>query len=277
MQRESFMKNRVVLWAALAVILLSLFVAPVSAGGIELEADQDNTIYEDNVTNSNGDGAFLFSGETSLGAARRALLRFDLSGIPAGSPVSDVSLDLWCNMSPLGAATVNFDLHRLTADWGEAGSDAGFPGGAGAAAEEGDATWDDRFYEQDMPWGTPGGDFEAGSSGSASIGNCSAPAPGIVTFSSPGMVADIQAWVDDPSSNHGWILIGDETAPQSARRFISRDSGLVQFNPVLSIVVGGEDVPASSPAGMLLMLLLFVGASAFALHRRVRRNGPAGG
>ena len=260
------MKKRILLWVGMAVISLSVFVAPVSGGELELSADQDNTIYEDFVSGSSGAGAFLFSGETGAGAARRALLRFDLSEIPAGSTVAGASLDLWCNKSPAGATPDDFNLHRLTADWGEAGSNAGVPGGDGDDAEVGDATWIDRFFAQGMPWGTPGGDFDASSSAFASVGFCAPTVLVSMTFSSSEMVADIQAWLDDPSSNHGWILIGDEAAPQSARRFISRDSGLVQFNPKLFIDVGG-DVPASSPVGMSLLVLLLVGASAFALHR----------
>ncbi len=265
------MKKRILLWVGMAVISLSVFVGPVSGGEVALSADQDNTIYEDFVTGSSGSGAFLFSGETSVGSARRALLRFDLSEIPAGSTIAGASLDLWCNMSPAGTTSGDFNLHRLTADWGEAGSDAGFPGGDGDDADVGDATWIDRFFAQGMPWGTPGGDFDASSSAFAFVGGCIPNAPLNVTFSSPEMVADIQAWMDDPSSNHGWILIGDEAVPQSARRFISRDSGLVQFNPMLFIDING-DVPSSSPAGMLLLVLLLVGASAFALHRRARWN-----
>jgi len=269
------MKKRILHWVGMAVTSLSVFVAPVSGGEVALSANQDNTIYEDFVDGSSGSGAFLFSGETGMGSARRALLRFDLSEIPAGSTISGASLELWCNMSPLGAGSDDFNLHRLTADWGEAGSDAGVPGGQGDNADVDDATWIDRFFVQGMPWDTPGGDFDAGSSAFDSIGGCSPTVLVSMTFSSREMVADIQAWVDDPSSNHGWILIGDEAVPQSARRFISRDSGLVQFNPKLFIDVNG-DVPASSPAGILLLVLLLVGASAFALHRRAHWCRPAG-
>ena len=50
------------------------------------------------------------------------------------------------------------------------------------------------------------------------------------------MVVDIQAWLDDPAINFGWVLIGDEATFPSTRRFDSREgvarpSLLVDFTP----------------------------------------------
>ena len=41
--------------------------------------------------------------------------------------------------------------------------------------------------------------------------------------STPGMVADVQGWLDQPGANFGWILIGDETGPQTVKNFASRE------------------------------------------------------
>ena len=34
----------------------------------------------------------------------------------------------------------------------------------------------------------------------------------------------MQAWVDFPDSNHGWLLLGGEDAPTTAKRFASREA-----------------------------------------------------
>ena len=268
------MSKRFLLWAGMAAVALSLTGAPVWSGTLTLNPFQDNSMYEELPSASNGAGAFLFGGNTTFLNARRALLQFDVSRIPSGMTVTSATLELKCNQSPLiNTASQDFDVHRLTADWGEAGSDAGDPGGMGAPAADGDATWTERFFGQGMPWGAAGGDFVAGSSGSASVGVCTAVAPVSVVFSSDGVVADVQAWVDDASSNHGWILIGDEVESETARRFVSREHTDRSLIPVLTVEFGeGDPVPASSTVGMLLTIPLLAGASAFAMHRRARQS-----
>jgi hypothetical protein len=42
--------------------------------------------------------------------------------------------------------------------------------------------------------------------------------------STSGMVADVQFWLDNPSQNFGWILIGDETQIETAKRFATREN-----------------------------------------------------
>ena len=144
----------------------------------------------------------------------------------------------------------------------------------GALADTGDATWTERFFDLGSPWGTAGGDFVAGSSASDAVGACSAANPVGAVFSSAGVVADVQAWVGDASSNNGWILIGDESIEHTARRFASREHSDESIRPVLVVEFqeGGGDVPASSPLGVLLMVLLLAGTSAFAIHRRARQS-----
>ena len=58
--------------ALLGVLALSL---PALADTVELEPDQDNSIYEEGGL-SNGAGERLFVGTTLFGTARRALVRF---------------------------------------------------------------------------------------------------------------------------------------------------------------------------------------------------------
>lgn len=215
-----------VLYAALLPAMLQPSAA--RAAQASLIPDKDNSIYQES-ENSNGAGIYLFSGNTDFDAARRALLRFDVAGsIPGGSTITSVGLSLTCNRSSaLLVATHPFSLRALSADWGEAGSNGGNPGGTGAAAAVGDATWTQRHFGMNDPWTTPGGDFDPTVSGSASVGDCT-PAVTMTFSSTSQMVADVQGWLDDPCSNHGWILIGDEVALQTARRFASREASAAE-------------------------------------------------
>ena len=38
------------------------------------------------------------------------------------------------------------------------------------------------------------------------------------------MVADVQSWLNNPASNFGWLVLGDETAIATAKRFDTRES-----------------------------------------------------
>ena len=136
------------------------------------------------------------SGRPRQGSERRAVLAFDLaSAVPADATVTNVTLTV--NLSRTISDAVTVDLHRLTADWGEGASAAGGQEGRGADAADGDATWTHRFFQTET-WANPGGDFQAAASASADF-----PATaGEVTFeSTQDLVADVQAWLNDPSSN----------------------------------------------------------------------------
>ena len=192
---------------------------------------KDNSLYENAAgLVSNGSGVNLFAGRTAEGSnnLRRALVAFDVTSIPAGSVVTDVRLDLSVTRDPAGATPPhNFSLHRVTQDWGEGTSVAGGPGGTGTPAASNDATWIHRLFNTST-WTTPGGDFEAAASATSSVGNSGTTA----SWSSPTLIADVQGWVNNPESNFGWILIGDESAARTARRFGSREGGAA---PVLDV------------------------------------------
>ena len=41
----------------------------------------------------------------------------------------------------------------------------------------------------------------------------------------PGITSDVQSWIDNPASNHGWLLKGDESLSGTARKLTSREAG----------------------------------------------------
>lgn len=191
---------------------------PPVVGSVVLVPAKDNTLF--NTTNgslSNGAGPHVFAGTNASGNRRRAVLAFDLSAIPPGSRITRVTLTMTVSMSINSEGGVA--LHALLADWGEGASNAGAShDGGGAPSQVNDATWIHRFFP-DVLWTTPGGDFN-------SLPDAPA-APAIfetATWQTPEMISRVQQWVDQPSTNFGWILIGDETFPRSAKRFDGRES-----------------------------------------------------
>ncbi len=156
-------------------------------------------------------------GENDGGTLRRGLIQFDCTSIPTGSVVTSVQLKL--NLSATQVGTYTVALHRALLSWGE-GTSFAF-GGGGAFPTRGDATWTYRFYPND-PWPTPGGSYATLASASRSIGGV-----GWYTWASTfQLVADVQQWVDQPSLNLGWTLIGNEVVLKAVKRFDARESGV---------------------------------------------------
>lgn len=217
---------------SLALILTTALGCTVAssanAGIINIMPSKDNTLYEYVASEgdlSNGAGFHFFAGENAMGELRRGVLAFDVAGsIPPGSTITAVSLSLNMSMTPAGAVTV--ELHKLLADWGEGTSHAPMGEGDGAPATPNDATWRHRFFDT-VFWTTQGGDFSSTVSASQSVGGI-----GQYTWSSAQMVADVQSWVNDPASNFGWLVLGDETTSATAKRFDTRESA---SPPVLTI------------------------------------------
>jgi hypothetical protein len=217
--------------ALVTLLLVSLSYAGMgvaSANIINITPSKDNTLYEYDPAegdHSNGAGFHFFAGENGMGELRRGVVAFDIAGtIPAGSTITAVSLTMNMSMTPAGAETV--ELHKLLADWGEGTSHAPMGEGDGAPATPNDATWRHRFFDT-LFWTAQGGDFSATVSASQSVGGT-----GQYTWSSAQMVADVQSWVNNPASNFGWLLLGNETTIATAKRFDTRESA---SPPVLTI------------------------------------------
>src|SRR5690349_9032874 len=83
---------------------------------------------------------------------------------------------------------------------------------AGAPPTPGDPTWFYRKFSSDS-WTRPGGDFVSDPSAAASFGS---PGSSYHFDSTPVMIADLQGWLDNPASNFGWIIRGDEAGFSTA-------------------------------------------------------------
>ena len=192
-----------------------------------LVAVADTTIYAEAGDRSNGAGEAIFADRNNNGAPRRALVRFDLASVPRGLVVAFATLTLTMDRSAVGPRTVT--VHRMLASWGEAGSHAAEREGMGAPAQPGDATWTQRSFS-DTTWQTPGGDFIEGSSADATVA-----APGPYAWTSSQLAADVQSWLEDPTTNFGWILLADESERRAAKRFASRSHPDADLRPTLTI------------------------------------------
>ncbi len=197
---------------------------------------KDNTLYEDAAGSiSNGSGQHFFAGRTGTGSIRRGVVAFDIArSIPAGVRVTNATLTLHSSREPAVGGPESIELHRLLADWGEGASDAPATEGGGGAATSEDATWIHTFFDTGF-WSSPGGDFSQTVSARQTV-----DATGFYLWSGPGLVADVQSWLDNPEDNFGWVLIGNESVAQTSKRFDTRENTETSFRPELSVTYETE-------------------------------------
>lgn len=250
---------------AMMVVAVAFFLLAhqhLYADVIEFAPQMDTTLFEDeNGRLGNGAGQYLFIGRTwdENGIdklLRRALVKFDLSSLPRGSTINSASFNFTIDKVPPAATGLVINLHGVTGAWGEGASNAPGAEGRGTRAQTDDATWLHTFYDAGL-WNTAGGDYAAEAVASEEI---SSSPQGVTFATSPQLVAAVQAWVDDPASNHGWVLLGDEIFPQNARRILSREH-TEPGGPVLSLDVSPPTpvgVPVLTATGLLVLVLLLL-------------------
>ena len=267
MERSSFLRAMVVFCASACVA-----AAMARADVVTIGAAKDNTIFQSNVNNSLGAGQAIFAGNSGQSSPRRGLIDFDIAGsIPAGSTIHSVQMTLYLN-SVAGGSTSSPTVHlyRLSNDWGEGTAGSAVNGalgvGQGFAAGVGDATWNARHFSATTPtlWNTPGGDFAAADSAAMAIVGTTLNTS-YTWGSTAGMVADVQSWLNNPSTNSGWLLMGDEGSPSTVRGFWTREAartGQGAFVPQLQVTYTA--VP--EPVAMMFVL----GGTLLGIRRRGR-------
>lgn len=230
--------------AGLTLALAAFLARPALADAVVLDAVKDNTLFGD-PTKSNGKGPYLAAGRTNQSlpsGLRRGVVEFDLSSIPPGSAITEVRLCMYL-MASGSASDFAVSLHRAQQEWGEGSSNTSQ--GSGAAATTGDATWLHTFSPTST-WALGGGDYAPAASATAIVGSSA----GCTAWEDPQLVPDVQAWLDDPATNHGWILIGDESTAQSVKQFASRESTTLP-TPLLTVTYtsGAGAVPEQEAEG----------------------------
>lgn len=234
------------IWKAALPVVLLLSAPPVTAEIARIEAGQDATLIEDPAgARANGSGTSFFVGRIKQprNGIRRGLVWFDVASVvPERALIESAALTLY--LSPSNPEPREIRLHRVLADWGEGTSASS--GGGGVPAEPGDATWLHTFFDLEY-WVHSGGQFVGHPSGSLQVID-----EGYYTWSDDARMArDVRIWRSAPHRNFGWVLIGDETTPQTAKSFASRENPEPALRPVLELTYriprepGG---PSSAPA-----------------------------
>jgi|GEM_PF-1627703 len=200
------------------ISILIIFTGGIFAQNVSvLPSIKDNSMFSESGSKSLGAGK-LFTGQTCQGNNRRALIEFDLSGIPSSATITEVTLRLGAENSGANGDGV-IEILGMTREWGE-----GFSSGSGngGPAAGNDATWTDAMFMTEV-WDTPGGDFDPAVLSSRFTNENNQT----ITFpSSANFVARAQQWVTDVNSNHGILIRGVENQTCTAYRFGARDIGI---------------------------------------------------
>ena len=224
---------------SIGLVNQSSFIESAYSASMDFNPAKDTSIHEGFTGNGNGASDCIYTGQTGSNAGNtviRSLVQFDLSSISPGTIVTDATLDVDIFGAGGGGPSTPVTLHRLTSDWGEGTSNGGcFGGGDGAGASAGDATWVNAFHPG-TAWSSAGGDFNATASATTSIAGGGNP-----SWNSADLTRDVQFWIDNPSSNFGWIIIGDEGTSQSTKKISSKSSG---DPPNLNVMT--QDAPAGN-------------------------------
>jgi len=184
-----------------------LIIPSVRADSVTLTPVADTFISE-HFAGPNGSSAELVmgtQGDVANGARNRGLVKFDLTSIPTNAFIDSVSLRVTVNKTASGGEGSLFHLHTVKVPWAESAG-----------------TWFVRSAGQN--WATPGGaagtDYAEDSSGNTFVGGT-----GATTFeTTTGLVADVTAWLNSPTSNYGWLIkTEDESVEKTAGRFSARE------------------------------------------------------
>jgi hypothetical protein len=183
------------------------------ADTLSLNPVADTTISENNGARpDNMPGHMMVGHLQNANVPARGLLQFDLSGLPASSIVTSVTLTVTVTASASGGEDTHA-LHRMSAAWYET-----------------TATWIDSGIGE---WATAGGDCEP----SADATILFPAGPGTFTFTStPALVDTVQMWATNSASNYGWVLRSySEGGGRNARRFATREEAATLPQPLLTV------------------------------------------
>lgn len=262
------------LFCCLLAVLTVLAWGPVARAGeitVSMTSSQDSMIFQNNVNNSAGGAVAMYAGTNASSSIRRGLVAFDLAGnVPTGAIIDSVQLTLTyatyagSGSGAGGVDSVDIGLYRLLGSWGEGTNLLGQgPGGIGqgSRANTGDVTWSSRF-EGSQAWSNPGGDFAPVASATTGVGGTALDTA--FTWTSSRMVADVQQWLNDPTSNAGWMLRGLESGSQTFRGFYTREEAIASYRPTLTVTYHAVPEPSSS----LLALVGVAGVAGVSLAAR---------
>lgn len=207
----------------LALFLCLGFHPGVRAGSVSLNPAANAPITQKTTVYSTD----LYVGTNGKSQNSRSLLKFDIAGnIPANATITSVTLTVQVTSAPPPANAVNsmFDLRPVLVAW-----------------DATSANWNNRTASSS--WSTPGGAIGVDFSSQISQTNYFDDNENAKTFvSSSNLVADAQAWLQNPGTNFGWVMISELQGTLYTERTMSSSSGGTP--PVLTIQY---TLPANPP------------------------------
>jgi hypothetical protein len=194
-------------------------------GIVDILGTLDVSIYSMYQDNSNSKGSsFPIGTNMSANLAKiRVLTKFgDLSAVPADMD------SVWVSIFAIAASSatnpLSVSLFRLdpSKSWTEGSSNADGSPGTGVPATPNDATWIHNIFNTST-WNNPGADFSSPASATLTFTGDVAGGRYIV-ISGAGLRTDVANWASNPTSNNGWIAIGNETEISSNIVISSREA-----------------------------------------------------
>ncbi len=162
------------------------------------DAVADTHAQQDKATNNYGTDTSMLVRSWQATKNARAFVRFDVSSIPVGSTITSATLTLCAERVPSGTRT--YEVHRVTASWGET-----------------TLTWNNQPS------------VAAAATDSATLPS----SPSCMTWT---VTADVQAWVDG-TANDGWrmwdTVEGDN--PKQITEFRTRENSVAAERPKLDV------------------------------------------
>jgi len=180
----------------------------------------DATIRSDNATTNYGSANTIESDGTPDYAG---LLKWDLTAIPPGSTVANVTLGVQVS----NISDSSYEIYGLKKTWNES-----------------QVTWNQAANGSN--WQTPGanGNNDRSSSAFTSI---TAPSLGWYDLQlNAAGVAQVQSWIDNPSSNHGFIIL--DYTNTNGLDIYSSEHDTVNQRPLLTITYTEGGTSGSAPA-----------------------------
>ena len=236
-----------------ALFFLCGLATAASAGSATVYATQDAMIFAtsggSDTGNASGMGPGMFAGADGQGNKKRTVLTFDLAsaGIPGNATIDSVTMTLIVGQTAgYGGAGCNSNcsypsrtirVYHLNTAWNEGTS--GSPTstsiggtGQGYSIVSGDTSWRYTNYSGSQ-WTSLGGDYNATEIASSTFGP-TFPLGMTCTWSSAGMVTDVQNWLANSSTYKGWLIKSDlETSSTSFLGWWTKDGAAANSNPAL--------------------------------------------
>ncbi len=151
---------------------------------------------------------------------RSALLYWDLASIPSMSVI--LSVEIIVNVT--NRSGNDYEFYELLRPW-----------------VEGEATWNE--FASGQSWQVAGADGSL-DRGSTVLGAITAPIKGLTSISlNSAGVAVVQSWVDNPTTNQGFIVL-DYINASNGLDFSSRENGTISNRPELKVTYNQSAQPS---------------------------------